>query len=63
MNSEDNKPFLYPCSNLHRDTLKEVLTSNGKHINLVCELLCQQRQVFGDIYGSCLGQKASNALF
>ncbi|KAK3799521.1 hypothetical protein RRG08_052706 [Elysia crispata] len=32
VSSTDNRPFLYPCSNLHRDTLKEVLTTNGKDV-------------------------------
>ncbi|RUS75779.1 hypothetical protein EGW08_016465, partial [Elysia chlorotica] len=32
VSSTDSRPLLYPCSNLHRDTLKEVLTTNGKDV-------------------------------
>lgn len=35
VSSDETRPFLYPCSNLHRDTLKEVLTREGKHIEEV----------------------------
>ncbi|GFO50379.1 uroporphyrinogen-iii synthase [Plakobranchus ocellatus] len=30
VSSDDDRPFLYPCSNLHQDKLKKVLNCNGK---------------------------------